>query len=440
MTTPLLPVGDLPTAFINARLLDPARRLDRPGSVLVAAGRIAAVAPTPMPDGLPPDTRVVDCGGHCLAPGLVDLRAELREPGQEHLETFLTGSRAAAAGGITSLVCLPNTDPVIDEVALVDYVRRRVRETGLVHIYPAAAATRGLRGDHLTEIGLLQESGAVLFTDGVQAIAGSLIMRRLLAYARGFDALIMQHPEDPQLAAGGAMNEGETAARLGLAGIPAVAEIVMVERDLRLLEATGGRLHIGDVSTAASLAAIRKAKAAGLRVTCDTAPPYFALTEVAVGDYRTYAKLSPPLRGQADREAVIAGLRDGTIDAVASDHAPHDSDSKRLPFAQAAFGAVGLELVLPLLLERVHGGDLPLLDALALVSCRPAAILGLPAGRLDPGLPADLVLFDLDRAWRFDAATLHSKAKNTPFDGRPLQGRVLKTIVAGRVVFDATTA
>lgn len=437
MTLPLHPVGGPPTAFINARLLDPVRGIDMQGGLLVDDGRIAGLGPALFNDGIPPQATVIDCAGLCLAPGLVDLRAELREPGFEHQETFATGSQAAAAGGITSLVCLPNTDPVIDDVSLVEYIRRRAREAGLVHIYPAAAATKGIRGEALTEIGLLQEAGAVLFTDGVQAIADSLIMRRLLSYARTFDALIMQHPEDPRLAADGAMNEGETAARLGLSGIPAVAEVIMVERDLRLMESTGGRLHIGHVSTAASLDCIRRAKARGLRVTCDTAPPYFALTEVAVGDYRTFAKLSPPLRRQEDREAIIEGLRDGTIDAVASDHSPHDPDSKRLPFAQAAFGAVGLELLLPLVLELVHGSGLPLLDGLAAVTCRPAEIIGIPAGRLAPGLPADLVLFDLERAWRFDAAKLKSKSKNTPFDGRPLQGRAVKTVVGGQIVFDA---
>jgi len=434
---PVHPLGGPPSAFINARLLDPVRGIDVQGGLLVDDGRIAGLGPTLFNDGIPAQATVIDCAGLCLAPGLVDLRAELREPGFEHQETFATGSQAAAAGGITSLVCLPNTEPVIDDVSLVEYIRRRAREAGLVHIYPAAAATRGLRGEALTEIGLLQEAGAVLFTDGVQAIGDSLIMRRLLSYARTFDALIMQHPEDPRLAAEGAMNEGETAARLGLSGIPAVAEVIMVERDLRLVESTGGRLHIGHVSTAASLDRIRRAKADGLRVTCDTAPPYFALTEVAVGDYRTFAKLSPPLRRQADREAIIEGLRDGTIDAVASDHSPHDPDSKRLPFAQAAFGAVGLELLLPLVLELVHGSGLPLLDGLAAVTSRPAEILGIPAGRLAPGLPADLVLFDLERAWRFDAAKLKSKSKNTPFDGRPLQGRAVKTVVNGQIVFDA---
>jgi dihydroorotase len=263
------------------------------------------------------------------------------------------------------------------------------------------------------------------------------VLSRALSYGRSFDLLLIQHPEEPRLAEGGAMNAGELATRLGLPGIPRIAEAMMVERDLHLAELTGGRYHAAHVSTAAAINAIRRGKQRGLKVTCDTAPHYFALNELAIGDYRTFAKVSPPLRGEEDRRAVVAGLADGTIDCIASDHAPHDQDSKRVPFAQAAAGVIGVETMLPLALEMHHRGDIGLLDLLARMTARPAEILRLPQGRLAKGAPADLVLFDPDRAWKIDAAKLKSKSKNSAFDGRPVQGRVLRTIVDGRIVFQA---
>lgn len=421
------------TLFKNARLLDPATGLDQKGDLLVAGGKIAAVHARAGADVS--GAAVIDCHGHCLAPGLVDMRVELREPGREHEETMETGSAAAAAGGITTMVALPNTEPAIDDVALVEFVARRSREIGGVHIHTYAAATRGLKGREITELGLLGAAGAVAFTDANTAIADALVMRRALSYARTFDALIVQHPEEPSLAAGGHMTEGETATRLGLAGITPAAEVMMVERDLRLVEITGARYHVAHVSTGAAVEAIRAAKARGLPVTCDTAPPYFALNETAVGEYRTFAKLSPPLRSESDRRAVVAGLKDGTIDAIASDHSPHPQDSKRLPFASAEAGVIGLETLLPLTLELVHNGHLTLLQALRALSQRPAEILRLPAGRLAEGVPADLVLFDFDRPGRIEIESFRSKSKNSPFDGRPVQGRVLKTAVDGRVIF-----
>ncbi|SRR5579883_981823 len=421
------------TLFRNARLLDPASGLDQKGNLLVADGKIAAVGPGAGADAS--GAAVIECRGHCLAPGLVDMRVELREPGREHEETMETGSAAAAAGGVTTMVALPNTEPAIDDVALVEFVARRSREIGSVHIRTYAAATRGLKGREITEIGLLSAAGAVAFTDGNTAIADAVVLRRALSYARTFDALIVQHPEEPSLASGGHMTEGETATRLGIAGITPAAEVIMVERDLRLVEITGARYHVAHVSTAAAIDAIRAAKARGLAVTCDTAPPYFALNETAVGEYRTFAKLSPPLRSESDRRAVVAGLHDGTIDAIASDHSPHPQDSKRLPFASAEAGIIGLETLLPLALELVHNGHLTLLQALRALSTRPAEILRLPAGRLAGGFPADLVLFDLDRPRRIEIERFRSKSKNSPFDGRPVQGRVLKTMVEGRLVF-----
>ncbi len=420
------------TLFRNARLLDPASDLDRAGDLLVADGSIAELGGKL---GHGRDVEVIDCAGACLAPGLVDMRVELREPGAEHQESMNSGGLAAVAGGVTTMVALPNTEPVIDDAALVEFVARRSRDVGLARIRTYAAATKGLRGRELTEMGLLAAAGALAFTDAGNAIADPVVMRRALSYARTFDLLVMQHPEEPTLAAGGAMNEGEVATRLGLAGITPAAEAIMVERDLRLVEITGGRLHIAHVSTEAAIAAIRNAKARGLPVTCDTAPHYFALNETAVGDYRTFAKVSPPLRGEWDRRAVVAGLEDGTIDAIASDHSPHDQESKRLPFASAASGIIGLETLLPLALELYHNGHLPLLAVLRALTQRPAEILRLPAGRLALGAAADLVLFDLERPWRIDVDALRSKSKNSPYDGRPVQGRVLRTVIAGRSVF-----
>jgi dihydroorotase len=427
--------GDTPdrTAFVNARILDPATGLDAEGGVLVEGERIAGVGPG-IATG---DGEIVDCGGHCLAPGLVDIRVQLREPGEEHKGTIESAGRAAAAGGVTTMVCLPDTNPVIDDMSVVEFVARRARRIGLAKVYPYGAVTKGLAGEELAEIGILAEAGAVAFTDGTHAIADAQVMRRALSYARTFGLLIVQHAEEPSLARGTAMNAGEVATRLGLPGVPAVAEAIMVERDLRLLELTGGRLHFAHLSTAGAIEVVRGAKARGLAVTCDTAPPYFALNETSVGDYRTFAKLSPPLRGEDDREAVVAGLADGTIDAIASDHAPQDEDSKRQPFLQAAFGGVGLETLLPVSLELHHNGRLSLLDLLTRLTSAPADLLGLDAGRLAPGAPADLTLFDPDRAWQVDADALASKAKNSPFDLRPVQGRVLRTVIDGRTVFEA---
>jgi dihydroorotase len=426
-----------PILFCGTRLIDPASGRDAPGDLLVADGRIAAIGAGLADKGMPEGTERVVGSGLCLAPGLVDLRVQLREPGEEHKETIASASAAAAAGGVTSIAALPNTDPVIDDVAGLEFVARRAREMRKVKVYAYAGVTKGLAGKDLTEMGLLAESGAVAFTDGLNAVADARVMRRALSYARTFGALIVQHPEEPALAAGGQMNEGELATRLGLAGIPPAAEAIMIERDLRIVALTGGRYHVAHVSTAAGIDAIRAAKARGLAVTCDTAPPYFALNELAVGEYRTFAKLSPPLRSEEDRAAVAAGIADGTIDCIASDHAPHDQDSKRVPFAQAAPGVIGLETLLPVSLELVHKKMLSMLELFRRVALAPADLLGLAQGRLAVGAPADLVLFDPTRVWVVDEDRFLSKSKNSPFGGRPVQGRVLRTIVDGRTVFAA---
>ena len=424
-----------PNLFSGARLIDPASGRDAPGDLLVIDGRIAAVGSGLADKGLPEGTERVVGAGLCLAPGLVDMRVQLREPGEEHKETIASASAAAAAGGVTSMVALPNTDPVIDDAAGLEFVARRAREMRKVKVYAYAGVTKGLAGKDLTEMGLLAESGALAFTDGLNAVADARVMRRALSYARTFGALIVQHPEEPTLAAGGQMTEGELATRLGLAGIPPAAEAILIERDLRLVALTGGRYHVAHVSTAEGIAAIRAAKARGLHVTCDTAPPYFALNELAVGDYRTFAKLSPPLRSEQDRVAVAEAIADGTIDCIASDHAPHDQDSKRVPFAQAAPGVIGLETLLPVSLELVHKKMLSMVELFRRLALAPAILLGLPQGRLEVGAPADLVLFDPNRAWVVDEDRFLSKSKNSPFGGRPVQGRVLRTLVDGRTVF-----
>lgn len=422
-------------AYINARLVDPASGLDAPGALLTEGRRIADLGPGLFADGAPESAEVVDCGGHCLAPGLVDMRAHLREPGAEHKETLASAGRAAAAGGVASVACMPNTDPPIDQTALIEFIARRARETCLVKVYPVAAVTRAREGRELTEFGLLKEAGAVGFSDADRAVMDSLVMLRALTYARSCGALVMQHPEDHALTRGGAMNEGELATRLGLAGMPAAAEVILVERDLRLAEAAGAPCHLSPLTTAAAIDAVRRAKARGLPVTCATAPHYFTLNENAVADYRTFAKTRPPLRGEEDRAAVVDGLADGTIDAIASDHAPHDQDSKRTPFAQAAFGVIGIETMLGLSLALAHAGRLGLAALLDKMTAAPARLLGLEQGVLARGAPADLVLIDLDRPWIVDADALLSKSKNAPYDGHPVRGRAVRTVVGGETVF-----
>ena len=421
-------------AYHNARLLDPETGLDVRGGLLTEGEFIFDLGPHVTGEGLAEDYTVVDAEGLCLAPGLVDMRAHLREPGYEHKETIHTGSRSAAAGGVTTIACMPSTNPTIDDVSLVHFIERRARETSLVKVHPIAAVTKERKGEQLTELGLLSDAGAVAFSDGLNPIANANVLRRALSYGTIFDVLLIQHPEDIALSGSGVMNSSELSTRLGLPGIPAESEALMAARDIRIAEMVGGRLHIAHVTTAETIELVRRAKIRGLKITCDTAPQYFALNENAVGDYLTFAKVRPPLRSESDRQAVVAGLKDGTIDAVVSDHAPHDQDSKRQPFVQAAFGIVGLETMLPLLLETVHNRHLSLLEALATVTCRPADLLKLRAGRLQTGFPADLVLFDPDLAWRIDRKAFQSKSKNSPFDERPVMGRALRTVVSGRTV------
>lgn len=425
------------TAYVNARLLDPASGLDTFGGMMTEQGLITDLGPHVSAAAVGADVPVVDCNGLCLAPGLVDMRVSIGEPGYEYKETIGSVGRAAVAGGVTSIAVLPGADPVIDDVAGLEFIARRAREEKLVKVYAYAAATRELRGQELTDYGLLGAAGAVAFTDGQQAVADALIMRRALAYARTFNHVLVQHPEEPRLAQGGSMNESEVSTRLGLTGIPREAETMMIERDLRLVELTGARYHAAHISTAESVRLIRLAKEDRLPVTADTAPHYFCLTEQDIGDYRTFAKVSPPLRDEADRQAVADGVASGIIDCIASDHLPQAVDNKRLPFAQAEFGMVGLETLLPLSLELVEKGQMSLIDMLGSLTAHPADILGLPAGRLAKGAAADLVLFDPTKRWKIDSELYRSKSKNAPFDGRPVSGKVMRTVVDGRTVYAA---
>jgi dihydroorotase len=418
------------TLFTGVRIVGAG--VDLTGDLLVRDGVIVDFgASLGRPDG----AVVVHEDGAVLCPGLVDMRAALGEPGYEYRETIASAAIAAAAGGITTLAALPDTKPAIDDPALVRLLLSRGEDTGSLTILPYGAVTRGCKGEELAELGLLHEAGAIGFTDGGRAIGSSRLMRIALSYARGFGARIIQHPEDPSLSAGGAATESEAATRLGLPGIPAAAEALMVMRDIRLAALTGGAVHFAHVSTGEALDLIRRAKAEGLAVTCDTAPPYFDLNETAIGEFRTYAKLSPPLRREEDRLAVLAALADGTIDAIASDHQPRDADDKRLPFAQAAPGGCGLATLLGVTLAYVHNGSLSLAAAIELLTARPAALLGSAAGRIARGAVADLCLFHPERIWKVEEGKLPGKAQNSPFDGRAFEGVVLGTWKGGIRVF-----
>ncbi|MFT8664818.1 dihydroorotase [Acetobacter orientalis] len=425
--------------FENVRLIDPAAELDQPGRLLVRNGVIEATDKAGA-EGKPEDAQVIDGHGAVLCPGLVDMRVEIGEPGHEYRETIASAARAASAGGITTIAILPTCEPAIDNPALVRLLRSRGEETGAITILPYGALTKGCKGQELAEIGLLNEAGAVAFTDGARAIDPARLMRQALTYASGFNVMVVQHPEEPSLAGSGCATAGELATRMGLPSIPTVAESIMIARDIRLAELTGGRLHFGHVSTAEGLELIRQAKARGLNVTCDTAPHYFDLNENAIGDFRTYAKFSPPLRTEADRKAVCAALADGTIDAIASDHLPRDADDKRLPFAQAATGGTGMVTLLGVTLARVHDGTLTLPQALALLTHKPAGLLKSDAGTLAKGATADLCLFAPEQSWLVEAGKLPGRAQNTPFDRRALEGKVLGTWKAGSRVFEATPA
>ncbi|MBV8918523.1 dihydroorotase, partial [Bradyrhizobium sp.] len=386
--------------------------------------------------GVPEGTDVINCAGKIVAPGLIDMRAFVGEPGASHRETFASASQTAAAGGITTIICQPDTSPVIDNSATVDFVLRRARDTAIVNIHPMGALTKGLAGAEMTEIGLLKAAGAVAFSDGAKSVTNAQVMRRALTYARDFDALIVHHTEDPDLVGEGVMNEGEFAARLGLMGIPDAAEAVMLERDMRLVTLTGGRYHAASLSSIASLEILKRARDAGLAVSASVSINHVTLNENDIGPYRTFLKLSPPLRGESDRRALVDALASGLIDVIMSDHNPQDVEVKRLPFAEAAFGAVGLQTMLPAGLRLVHNGEMDFKALIRAMSTRPAEVLGLPGGSLRAGAPADVIVIDPDTPWILDRADLKSQCKNTPFDEARFSGRVVRTIVGGRTVYE----
>jgi dihydroorotase len=422
------------TVFINARLIDPASGRDEPGGLLVRDGAIADLGGH-LRRNAPDGAKVVDCQGHVLAPGLIDCQVFTGDPGQEHRETLKTASFAAAAGGVTTIVCMPDTEPVIDQVALVDYVQRRARERAIVNVHIMAALTRGLKGEEMAEIGLLQRAGAIAFSNGKSSIVNSRMMRNALLYAKDFGALVVHHTEDPFLSAGAAMNSGEVATRIGLPSVHKAAETMVLERDVRLVELTGGRYHASTLSCAESLAVIRHAKDRKLPVTCGVSINHLTLNENDIGPYRTFFKVRPPLRAEEDRVAMVRGLAAGDIDVIVSSHDPQDADVKRRPFAEAADGAIGLETLLAAALRLYHNGEIPLLPLLRAMTINPAKLLGLPSGRLEKGAPADLLLFDPDVPWVVDREQLRSRSKNSPFDESKMQGRVLRTIVAGKCVY-----
>jgi dihydroorotase len=425
-----------PILLTNARILDPSRDLDLVGDVLMADGTIRDVKRGIGAAGIPEGAEVIDCRGKVVAPGLIDMRAFIGEPGAEYRETLASASHAAAAGGVTTIICQPDTDPPIDDPAMVDFVQRRARDTAIVRVHPMAALTSGLKGEEMTEIGLLKAAGAVAFTDGAKSVTNARVMRCALTYARDFDALVVHHTEDPDLVGEGVMNESEFAARLGLVGVPTAAETIMLERDLRLVALTQARYHAASLTCAESLDVLRRGKEAGLAVTAAASINHLTLNEMDVGSYRTFCKVSPPLRSESDRKALVAALACGLVDVVMSDHDPQDVETKRLPFAEAEPGAIGIETMLAAALRLVHAGDVTLMALLKAMSSRPAEILGLPGGTLRPGSPADLIVIDPEVPWIVDREALKSKCKNSPFDEAKLQGRVTRTIVAGRTVYE----
>ena len=424
------------TVFCNARLIDPASGLDAKGGLLVENGKIADFGPRLFVNADRDDPETIDCRGLILAPGLIDMRVFTGEPGSEHRETLESASRAAAAGGVATIIVMPNTDPVIDEPSLVDFIKRRAAATACVRVVPMAALTKHLAGQVMTEMGLLKEAGAIAFSDADRTLSNARVMRLALSYASTFDALVVGHAEDPDLSEGASVTEGEYAMRLGIPAAPAAAETIIVERDIRLVELTGARYHFGQISCRASLEAIVAAKKRGLPITCGVSAHHLALNELDVGPYYTFMKVKPPLRSEEDRAAMAQGVANGDIDVIVSSHDPQAADTKRQPFAHAAFGAVGLETLLPVALQLYHNRSISLPHVLKALTAAPAAILGLEGGKLAKSAPADLVLIDPDLPFAVTQDKLHSRARNTPFDGRKFQGRAVATYVGGECVFD----
>ncbi|CAN5294776.1 dihydroorotase [soil metagenome] len=424
-----------PLLIRGGRMVDPSQQLDARLDVLLADGAVAELGERLEPGN---DTEVIDASGLVVAPGLIDVHVHLREPGGEHRETIASGARAAAAGGFTAVVAMPNTDPPIDNPAAVGFVLAEGVRAAAARVYPAGAITVGQRGERLAEFGEMVGAGAVTVTDDGKPVTHAGVMRMALAYAQAFDLAVAVHAEDPDLSRGGSMNEGLVSTRLGVSGIPNAAEDAMIARDLMLAELTGGRLHVQHVSTRGGVELIRAAQARGVRVTAEATPHHFTLTEAAVEAYRTDAKMNPPLRTEADRDAVREGVRDGTLDTIASDHAPHHYDEKEQAFEDAPFGIVGLETALGLALtELVYTGLIDVPTLVERMSCAPAAALGLSGGTLRRGAPADVTLFAPDAEWTVDPERFVSRSRNTPFGGWRMRGRAVRTLVGGRTVWEA---
>ena len=417
-------------SIINARIIDPASGYDQEGTLRIEEGFIADFGPDAIAEG-----KIIDAKGLICAPGLIDMRVSTGEPGRENRETIATAARAAAAGGVTSIVIMPETNPVIDDMSLVDFITRRA-ENAPVNVYAAGALTKNLDGQTLTEIGLMSEAGAVMFSNGTHPIADAQIMRRLLSYSASFNALIANRVMDPSLSKNAVAHESDLSSRLGLTGAPAAAERIMAERDVALAELTGGRLLIDMISSSEALDVIRRAKSRDLEVSCSVSINHLALNEVDIGDYRTFAKLDPPLREESDRLALLSGINDGTIDVIVSSHDPRPAGEKRLPYAEASTGAVGLEILLSAALSQVADEKLELIPTLAAMTCNPANLLGLESGHIKEGAPADLILIDPNAPWVCNSDDLLSRSKNTPFDGRRMTGRAITTICNGQVVFE----
>jgi dihydroorotase len=426
------------TLLTNVRILDPETGYDKKGELLIENGKIADFGKL----GKVAADKTIDCTGNLLTPGLIDIQVHAREPGFEKKETFLTAGRSAVAGGVTSMVVMPNTKPTIDNLTTADFVSRRARENSLANVYIYGSLTRNLEGKELAEIGSMSDLESVVgITDDGMPLMNSELMRHAFIYAAEFGLLIAQHAEDHSLTNGASMNEGAVSARLGLKGMPNAAEAIMVERDLLLLESVqkdypDARYHVLHVSTKEALESIKRAKDKGLNVTCETAPHYFTLTDEAVGEYRTFAKMNPPLRSEKDRKAIYEAVVSGLIDAIATDHAPHDQESKRLPFAEASFGIVGLETMLPLSLALYHKKDANLRSLIGQMTHRAADIIRVEKGRIKKGADADLTLIDLDVEWKINPEEFHSKSKNSPFDDYKTKGRAVKTFVGGQLVYE----
>ncbi len=426
------------TAIVNARLLDPATGLDEPGAVLIGQGVILEIRKG-AGAAFAEAHETVDAGGKCLAPGLIDLRVKTGEPGDEQKETLATASAAALAGGITTFVVMPDTRPVIDDVALVRFIADRARASARARVLPAGALTTGLRGEQMAEIGMMAEAGAILFTNGDLPVPNASLLRKAMAYAADRRALVMSRPDEATLLGSGVMNAGALAARMGLAGIPPEAEWIGAARDLMLAEVTGCSLLVDQLSTVRTADLVAQARMRGVKAWSSVAAHSLFFNERDVGDYLTYCKVNPPFRDEETRRGLIAALKRGDIDVVVSAHDPQPPEEKRLPFSEAAFGAAGLETLLAALLTLAQEGHLTLLEALAPVTSRPADIAGLAQGRLKPGAPADLVLFDPAKPWLCDREKLRSRSRNSPFDGRRLQGVAERTWVAGESVYERMT-